>query len=110
MTYCSFSDPGQLQRDRGQGGRLGKLSARSDKQDPFADEMGMPKRAYKSWQYKRPVRRYDHYCRWLANCIGLLNHREFVAMLVGLVLIGGLGIVVDVLLTVAMVNRGFWDS
>mmetsp|Transcript_63984 Transcript_63984/g.128390 ORF Transcript_63984/g.128390 Transcript_63984/m.128390 type:complete len:336 (-) Transcript_63984:137-1144(-) len=90
MAYCAFSDPGQVRKDQ--------------------QAASAPKRAYKSWQFKRPVRRYDHYCRWLSNCIGLLNHREFVAMLIGLVLVGGLGIIVDVLLTVSMVNRGFWDT
>jgi len=92
MAYCAFSDPGQLRRDQ------------------QAVGAPVPKRAYTSWQFKRPVRRYDHYCRWLSNCIGLLTHREFVAMLVGLVLIGGLGVVIDVVLTVFMVNRGFWDT
>jgi len=91
MAYCAFSDPGQLRRDQQQAA-------------------GVLKRAYKSWQYKRPVRRYDHYCRWLVNCIGLLNHREFLAMLLGLGSIGVLGIVVDVTLAVSMLSRGFWDT
>jgi len=90
MAYCTFSDPGQTRKDQ--------------------QAASAPKRAYKSWQYKRPVRRYDHYCRWLGNCIGLLNHREFVAMLVGLVLIGALGAVSDVLLTISLVHRGFWGT
>ncbi|CAE7257996.1 cdc48 [Symbiodinium natans] len=29
-----------------------------------------PRRAHKSWQYGRPIRRYDHYCKWLNNVIG----------------------------------------
>ena len=32
-------------------------------------------------ELRQPIRRYDHYCRWLTNAVGLLNHREFVAML-----------------------------
>lgn len=55
-----------------------------------------------------PIRRYDHYCRWLTNVIALLNHREFFAMLIGLVTIGALGIAVDVLLAISLVHKGFW--
>jgi len=92
MTYAAFSDPGQM------------------KKDPNGGEVAMmPKRAYKSWQYKRPIRRFDHYCRWLNNCIGLLNHREFIAMLVGILAIAVFGIAVDVMLAISMINRGFWS-
>merc|ERR1719277_2520379 len=77
MTYCAFCDPGQMRR---------------------GIDVEPPARSHQTWQYKRPIRRYDHYCRWLTNCIGLLNHREFVVMLVGLVLIGILGFLLDLLL------------
>merc|ERR1719418_146633 len=80
MAWCAFADPGQLRKDQ--------------------QASITPKRAYKSWQYKRAIRRYDHYCRWLSNCIGLLNHREFLAMLCGLVAIGILGIILDVFLLI----------
>mmetsp|Transcript_22805 Transcript_22805/g.71035 ORF Transcript_22805/g.71035 Transcript_22805/m.71035 type:complete len:325 (+) Transcript_22805:111-1085(+) len=92
MAYCSFSDPGQLRKEQ------------------QAEAGSAPKRSYKSWQYKRPVRRYDHYCRWLSNCIGLLNHREFVAMLIGLELVGVLGIAVDLILVFSMVQKDFWGT
>merc|ERR1712187_613096 len=73
-------------------------------------EANLPRRTHKSWQYKRPIRRYDHYCRWLSNCIGLLNHREFVTMLVGLAAISISGFIVDIMLAVTMFNKGFWDT
>jgi hypothetical protein len=97
MTYCAFADPGQLGKSR----------------DAYLDGLGseqLPRRAYKSWQYRRPVRRYDHYCRWLSNSIGLLNHREFFTMLIGLVTIGFVGIVVDFVLAVSMEQKGFWND
>ena len=55
----------------------------------------LPKRTHKSWLYSKPIRRYDHYCRWLQNVVGLMNHREFMAMLIGLALIAVLGVVFD---------------
>lgn len=94
MTYAAFSDPGQMRKHT-------SLAS--------GGEVPLPRRAYKSWQYKRAIRRYDHYCRWLNNCIGLLNHREFFAMLVGLLAIAVLGIAVDVMLAISMINRGFWS-
>jgi len=89
MTYCAFCDPGQMRRG-------------------IDDEL--PPRAHQTWQYKRPIRRYDHYCRWLTNCIGLLNHREFVVMLVGLVTIGLIGVAVDLTLVASMVNKSWWQT
>ncbi|CAJ1449740.1 unnamed protein product [Effrenium voratum] len=82
MTYCAFADPGQVKRTRN--AQLG-----------MDLEKGMPRRAHKSWQYPRPIRRYDHYCKWLKNTIGLLNHREFVTLLMCLTLISFLGIMID---------------
>merc|ERR1711957_1020782 len=66
----------------------------------------LPKRCQKTWLYALPIRRYDHYCRWLTNCIGLLNHREFVLLLVGLVTIGVLGSILDVALVICVGRQG----
>merc|ERR1740130_1491710 len=68
----------------------------------------LPKRAHKTWLYRQPVRRYDHYCRWVTNCIGLLNHREFFFMVSGLVLIAVLGTAIDLVAMVAVFSRGTW--
>ena len=65
----------------------------------------LPKRTHKCWLYPEPVRRYDHYCRWLQNVVGLLNHREFMAMLIGLTLIAVLGAVIDPCLAVLAYER-----
>ncbi|CAJ1372344.1 unnamed protein product [Effrenium voratum] len=98
MTYCTFADPGQVKKTR------------NLKPAGVDIEEGMPRRAHKSWQYPRPIRRYDHYCKWLQNVIGLLNHREFVTMLIGLTSIGLLGIVIDLWLAVLIAEKGFMDS
>eukprot|EP00438_Fugacium_kawagutii_P030926 Skav202928 [mRNA] locus=scaffold1565:340874:341494:- [translate_table: standard] len=74
MAYSYFADPGQIQ-------------------EPHKE--ALPLRAHKSWQYPLPIRRYDHYCKWLDNVIGFLNHREFVLMVGGLVMIAIIGIAVD---------------
>lgn len=34
--------------------------------------------------YDRCVYKFDHYCVWIGNCVGGLNHRYFVALLVSL--------------------------
>lgn len=86
MMYCALCDPGQIGKEQ------------DEKQLP------LPKRTHKTWQFGRPVRRYDHYCRWLTNCIGLLNHREFLAMLVGLVSIAVYGMLVDVFLAYLLIQ------
>jgi len=80
LAYCALADPGQVVRDDTKGD---------------ATDAPVPKRGHKTWLYKLPVRRYDHYCRWVTNVIGLLNHREFIVMCVGLVTIGVLGGLVD---------------
>jgi hypothetical protein len=95
MAYCAFCNPGEL-----------------DNADALlnTDEEGgrreLPKRAHQTWLFKSPIRRYDHYCRWLTNCIGLLNHREFVAMLIGLVTIGIVGTLVDLGLIFYLAHEG----
>eukprot|EP00438_Fugacium_kawagutii_P034739 Skav230823 [mRNA] locus=scaffold851:444816:445409:+ [translate_table: standard] len=86
MAYSYFADPGQVKEPR---------------------KEALPLRAHKSWQYPLPIRRYDHYCKWLDNVIGLLNHREFVLMVGGLVMIALIGIVVDVWLAVLIAKKSF---
>eukprot|EP00435_Cladocopium_sp_Y103_P044623 s528_g12.t1 len=49
----------------------------------------MPRRAHKSWQYARPIRRYDHYCALGGN---------------------QLGIAVDIYLAVLIAEKGFLAS
>eukprot|EP00913_Durusdinium_trenchii_P026558 g24916.t1 len=58
-------------------------------------EEGLPQRAYKSFLYYRPIRRYDHYCKWVNNVIGLLNHREFILMVGGVIATALLGVLMD---------------
>ena len=99
MAYCAFADPGQVKKMRNM--KLGAVGG-------MDIEEGMPRRAHKSWQYSRPIRRYDHYCRWLQNVISLLNHREFVIMVGGLLLIGVLGIMVDIWLAILIAEKGFF--
>ena len=95
MAYCAWADPGQVKQPIG---AVGGMDI----------EEGIPRRAHKSWQYSRPIRRYDHYCKWLKNVIGLLNHREFVIMVAGLLLIGVLGIMVDIWLAILIAEKGFF--
>merc|ERR1719395_339401 len=99
MAYCALCDPGQLQRQDQQARQQLLQEGMSPKQ-----ELPMPKRAHKAWLYALPIRRYDHYCRWLTNVIGLLNHREFVVMCIGLVTIGTIGIAVDGVLLLAALS------
>mmetsp|Transcript_97285 Transcript_97285/g.186591 ORF Transcript_97285/g.186591 Transcript_97285/m.186591 type:complete len:383 (+) Transcript_97285:40-1188(+) len=75
MAYAAFVDPGQL----------------------LYDVVPLPKRSHKSFQYQQPLMRYDHYCRWLMNCIALKNHREFVIMLICFCISILFDIVVDVI-------------
>ena len=45
-----------------------------------------------------------------SEVIGLSNHREFALMLIGLVLIGVLGILIDLWLAVLIGEKGFMES
>lgn len=90
MVYCAMADPGQLR---------GGYSL---------NHTAQPKRSHKTWLYRQPVRRYDHYCRWVTNCIGLLNHREFFLMCTGLVLIAVLGTAIDLVALIAVFSKGNW--
>lgn len=95
MTYTALVDPGQLPEDH---------PLLLDDDDDGTDTL--PRRDRQCWQYERPVRRYDHYCRWVTNVIGLMNHREFVVMVFGLTAIGFLGIFVDVITMIALLRQG----
>ena len=64
-------------------------------EDQGAEPAELPKRTHKSRLYPKPIRRYDHYCRWLQNVVGLMNHREFMMMLIGWTLVAVLGVVID---------------
>lgn len=97
MAHCAFADPGQMRRDQ----VLDDYSAMQVGAAP-----ALPRRSHKTWLYSRPVRRYDHYCRWVTNCIGLLNHREFVLMCMGLVFISSTSIAVDIALGYALLLEG----
>merc|ERR1711879_797674 len=88
MAYCALADPGQMLR-------VDRAKAYSHLQVDDAEEPPQPKRSHKSWLYRLPVHRYDHYCRWVTNVIGLLNHREFLIMCIGLVSLGGFGAALD---------------
>ena len=63
----------------------------------------------------RPIRRYDHYCKWVKMSSVfwedrwhfLPNHREFVIMVAGLLLLGVLGIMVDIWLAILIAEKGF---
>ena len=99
MGYCSLGDPGQLKKMR---------NVPLDRID--LEQGDRPFRAHKSWQYRRKIRRYDHYCKWVNNVIGLLNHREFVLMLVGLCLIGLFGVILDGYLALLLAKKGLWEA
>lgn len=77
LLYCLLSDPGQMDKRK--------------QQEMQEAGQPMPKRSHKAWLYKRPIRRFDHYCRWVTNVIGLNNHREFMVMCGGLASIAVLG-------------------
>jgi len=111
MAFCILFDPGQLNRaDREEAyAKLQQSAAEGGETVPLEDGPPMPKRCHKAWLYASPIRRYDHFCRWLTNCIGLLNHREFVLMVWGLVTIGLCGGLLDFcLLVVSMWGGHSW--
>lgn len=74
----------------------------------FTNGSPLPQRAHQSWLYARPLFRYDHYCRWIGNCIALRNHREFLVMVVGFASISVLGSIVDAILVAKFVVTEGW--
>jgi len=121
MAYCILNDPGQLNREerreaydrlqQGAGEAYAKLQQGADEAGSsgdasMEDDPPLPKRCHKAWLYGSPIRRYDHFCRWLTNCIGLLNHREFFLMVWGLVMIGVCGGFLDFCLVIAAFRMG----
>jgi hypothetical protein len=100
MAYCALFDPGQLPNDHGKKATAALMGTQSD-----SAEDNLPARAHKTWMYKQPIRRYDHYCRWLTNCIGLFNHREFVMMVCGLVAISFSCFIVNVVMVFKLVKQ-----
>jgi len=115
MAYSALWQPGQLKREdqheayarlqQVSGSPSAEDTCHGDRAPEEQQDPPLPKRCHKTWQYPLPIRRYDHYCRWLANCIGLLNHREFVAMLSGLVAIGVLGFGLDCFLLISTAHE-----
>ncbi|CAK9073340.1 unnamed protein product [Durusdinium trenchii] len=95
MMYCINADPGQSRKTRNVSHDI---------------EEGLPQRAHKSFQYRRPIRRYDHYCKWVKNVIGLLNHREFILMVGGLIAIALLGILMDLWVAILLAEEGSLDA
>merc|ERR1711879_683655 len=57
MSYAALSDPGQVPDDI----------------DTW------PERSHKSFQYDRPLLRYDHFCRWITNCVALRTIENFLS-------------------------------
>ena len=81
VLTCLLSDPGQMSREK-----YNEMQSAG---------LPLPKRSHKAWLYKRPILRFDHYCRWVTNVIGLNNHREFMVMCTGLAAVAVLGVAVD---------------
>lgn len=100
MAYCTLADPGQMTEQAEH-----SFLPTGDMQPEAA--FRLPKRAHKTWQYPRAVRRYDHYCRWVTNSIGLFNHRQFFVMCVGIVVAALSGAIMDVVLFIKLVELGF---
>ena len=107
MSYCACADPGQVKQTRKM--KIGAVGG-------MDIEGGLPRRAHKSWQFSRPIRRYHHYCKWV-NMSSVFwedrwhflpNHREFVIMVAGLLLLGVLGIMVDIWLAILIAEKGFF--
>ncbi|CAE7204688.1 unnamed protein product [Symbiodinium natans] len=88
------------------------LMAFASKVDPGMVPEGDPdrpiERSYKSSQFPRRIRRYDHFCRWLLNGIGLYNHREFFMLLMVFTFMVAGSSIVDVYLLTAFLHPEHW--
>eukprot|EP00929_Paragymnodinium_shiwhaense_P112886 TRINITY_DN81147_c0_g1_i1.p1 TRINITY_DN81147_c0_g1~~TRINITY_DN81147_c0_g1_i1.p1 ORF type:complete len:367 (-),score=64.89 TRINITY_DN81147_c0_g1_i1:16-1116(-) len=83
LAYLSLCDPGLMDKKTFEKWEAGQLP--------------LPARARKHWLYRRPVLRFDHYCRWTTGVIGLYNHRQFIVFVAGLVVCASMDTFVDVL-------------
>jgi len=108
MALTAVKDPGQMKKvkDKVSAALMPVESDLPDENQVSSDSDVLPTRAHKSWMYDRPIRRYDHYCRWVVNVIGLSNHREFILMVTGLALICISGFIVDGFLGYYLVRHG----
>ncbi|CAE7431867.1 unnamed protein product [Symbiodinium natans] len=88
------------------------LMAFASQVDPGMVPEGYPdlaiERSYKSSQFPRRIRRYDHFCRWLLNGIGLYNHREFFLLLMVFTVMVTGSLIVDVYLLAAFFRPEHW--
>jgi len=84
MTYTALRDPGMISN-----AMLSRW---------MSGEAELPKRTYNDENCERPILRYDHYCRWINNWIGLYNHREFIVMAMFLSIVACAGVLADVAL------------
>jgi len=84
MTYTALRDPGMISNTM-----LSRW---------MSGDVVLPKRTYKDDNCERPILRYDHYCRWINNWIGLYNHREFIVMAMFLSIVACVGVLADVAL------------
>merc|ERR1719469_649380 len=90
--YTSLANPGLISEEQ-----FRKLQA---------GEIKLPQRAHKHWLYRRPVKRFHQYCRWVTNCIGYKNHRSYMVMLLGFVTIAVSDAVMDLVLIPANLMSG----
>lgn len=92
-TYLFFtSDPGELAAE----GAAGRLMQHGLAAHPYDGTLYLPgvvcstcnivkpARSKHCRVYNRCVYKFDHYCVWIGNCVGGLNHRYFLALLLSL--------------------------
>jgi hypothetical protein len=56
------------------------------------------------------VHRFDHHCRWLNNCVGSGNYRDFVAVLVSTLLFTSLQLVLSAVLIVRYFRSSYFPQ
>jgi len=101
ITLCGYYLAGILSPGR---------QSKADYEEVVQERQSMPKRAHKNFRYDTPVYRFDHYCRWLDNCIGMKNHRSFFTMVAGFVGTSMIGAVMDMVLIVLVCIDQFNDN